>query len=445
MIRTLELYDNQYMNFGAPVCVFFDITYRCNLKCFYCFSNDNNLKKMAKNGLTVSEIKNILKDLSVSGTKVVEFSGGEPLMQKDFLEILRYSKALGLEISFVSNGTLFSKEICEELVTLVTNVNITLRGCDEFSHDKATGVEGSYVKTINSIKLLNSYGIKVGILYDPTYLNYENIYDYFTYLIEIEGVKLNSIFLNRINIRNIDNHGTEKKSYCLQTIEEYEIAFGQLDRIFTEYGIFIEIEAFPLCKVNEKYHRFLTRCNYGISNASIDFEGNLKMCPVSSKILGNLRNESVKTIWSESPIIKKFRTLEWMNAKCKSCLDFEICGGGCYTSKPETMSYQDDYFIKEKVYSEEKIPCISPQVIIKDMDSKAYIFFKRIVPRLLPAKKYIHERDIFEISGSEYKVMRHIDSLTAINEIKEKLSEIDSTQFDNIIIALVNRGVIFVK
>lgn len=442
MISTLKLYDDKYINFGAPICVFFDITNRCNLNCFYCFSNDNNLRKAQINGLTTDEIKRILIDLSEAGTKVVEFSGGEPLVHKDFLEILRYAKDLGLEVSFVSNGTLFTKEICEKLSSLVSHINITLRGCGECSHDKVTGVEGSYAKTISSIKMLNNHGINVGILLDPTYLNYKKIYSYISSLIKIDGVVLSSIFLNRINIRNMENQGDEKQQYCLRTIDEYEDVFEQLDRIYKEFSIFVEVEAFPLCEVNEKYHKYITRCNYGISNASIDFEGNLKMCPVSSKVLGNLKNSSVKELWNENPIIKEFRNLEWINSKCKSCLDFETCGGGCYTSKPETMTYQDDYFHKNLVFSDESIPYINSRVIVKNMDTKAIIFYKRIVPRLLPTKRYNHEREVLVVSGDEYKVISCIDSVTTVRGLREKAGIVHVTQFDNILIALVNRGIV---
>lgn len=445
MINILKLYQDKYINFGAPICVFFDITNNCNLNCFYCFSNDNNLRKATDKGLSTDEIKKILQDLNNAGTKVVEFSGGEPLLHKDFFDILHFSYKLGFIISFVSNGTLFNDEVCSKLVPLVSHINITLRGCDEDSHDKVTGIAGSYARTISSIKLLNKYGINVGILLDPTYLNYERIYDYISQLVEKEGVILNSIFLNRINIRNMDNQGVEKQQYCLRSIDEYETVFEQLHKIHLKYNIFTEVEAFPMCKVNVKYHQYLTRCNYGISSASIDYQGNLKMCPVSSKVLGNLKHNSIKELWNESPTINEFRSLKWINTKCRTCADFENCGGGCYTSRPETMTYQDDYYHEEIVYSNDSIPYINSNVIIKNMNGKAIVLFKRIVPRLLPIKKYNNESDILEITGIEYKLLQSIDSQTCIEKLKDKFVELNDTQFDNMLISLVSRGIISVN
>lgn len=443
MISELKLFHGEYRNFEAPVCVFFDVTNKCNLNCFYCFSNDNNMRKTkAAKGLTTEQIKEILDDMAVSGVKVVEFSGGEPLVDKDILDIIRYAKKLNLEVSFVSNGTLFTDEICQELKPLVKHVNITLRGCDEQTHDKVTGVAGSYKRTIENIKRLNRFDIGVGVLLDPTYLNYNKIYDYISGLIKKEQIQLKSIFMNRINIRNVANQGDAKEQYCLQTIQEYEHVFEQLDRIYKEYNVFIEIEAFPICQVKQKYHKYITRCNYGLSNASIDYEGNLKMCPVSNKVVGNLLEHGIKELWNNSDVTRKFRNLSWLNEKCSKCQDFEKCGGGCYTSKPETMTYQDDYFNKDKIFGDADILKMEESVIVKDMGTYGMFFYTRVVPRLLPVKKYHAEPDVLEISGDEYSIMKEIDSHKSVKQIRDKLGYKDEIQFDNMLIALKNRGII---
>lgn len=449
-MERFSLFDGEkYIKIESPICVFFDITNRCNLNCFYCFSNDNIMRK-DKNlkPLTVEQIKDILLDLAQSDVKLVEFSGGEPLVVKEFINIVKYAKSLGLMVSFVSNGTLFTDEICRELKGLLNFVNITLRGYNEESHDKVTGIKGSYRKTLNSIKLLNKYEIGVGVLLDPTYLNHKHIGDYIANLFLKEKIHLKSLFMNRINVRNKENQGEAKDEFCLRSVSEYEMVFEQLEYLNKEFGLFVELEAFPLCEVNPKYHKLLTRCNYGLTHAGIDFEGNLKMCPVSSQTLGNLLHNSIKELWSNSPIAKEFRSLKWVDAKCKSCSSFESCGSGCWNSQPETLTYQRDYFFRKIRFEDTFIPQFKADIILKQNDGSHILLFQRKVPRPLPVKAFYGERDILKLSDFEKQIVELIDGRRNIGDIKCELKESGRTtdvikdEVDKLIIELTNYSII---
>ncbi len=447
-----KLFDGEkYIKIESPICVFFDITNRCNLNCFYCFSNDNIMRKEHHTNrikpITVEQIKAILLDMAQSGVALVEFSGGEPLVVKDFINIVKYARSLGLTVSFVSNGTLFTEQICQELQGLLNHVNITLRGYNEESHDKVTGIKGSYRKTLNSIKLLNKYDIGVGILLDPTYLNYQHISEYISDLFINEKIHLKSLFLNRINVRNKENQGEAKDEYCLRSVQEYEQVFEQLEWLHEKFGLFVEFEIFPLCEVDPKYHKLLTRCNYGLTHASIDCEGNLKMCPVSSQTLGSLLTHSIKELWSDSEVAKDFRSLKWADTKCKSCRSFEKCGGGCWNSQPETLTYQKDYFFRDIRFDESFIPQLKTKIIFKENDGYHILLFERRVPRPLPVKSFYKERDILKISDFEKKVIKSIDGLKTVDEIRSRLQSaldapVNYAEIDKVLITLHNYNII---
>lgn len=454
-MEKFKLFDGrEYTSIESPICVFFEITNRCNLNCFYCFSNDNILlKDHHLKALNINQIKDILDDLASNHVKLVEFSGGEPLVVKQFVDLVKYARSLGLNVSFVSNGTLFKDETCAELKGYLDHINITLRGYNSETHDKVTGVKGSYEKTLNAIKLLNKYDIGVGVMLDPTYLNYRQIEDCISDLFLREKVNLKNLFLNRINIRNRENQGDAKDEYCLRTIEEYELVFEQMERLNQKFGLIVEVvDGFPLCQVNPRYHKFMTRCNYGLTHAGIDFEGNLKMCPCSSQVIGSLLEKSIRDLWTNSPVIRDYRKLEWMDDKCKRCQDFEKCGGGCWTSQPETKSYQMDYFFGSYRFDDSFVPKLTSTIMIKPNEGCYILLSQRKVPRPLPVKHYYGDKEVFKITPLEKQFIELIDGKRSVGAIKGIVMEVNpdyvknipkySDTIDNCLVALRNSQLI---
>ena len=72
-------------------------------KCKHCYLNAG---QPLANELTLKEIKKLLDDLYDAGTINIEFSGGEPLLKKAFIEILEIAQSADLTISICSNGLL---------------------------------------------------------------------------------------------------------------------------------------------------------------------------------------------------------------------------------------------------------------------------------------------------------------------------------------------------
>ena len=85
----------------------FEIISRCNMDCKFCFSNWRN----HVNEMGTKRIKNILNIMKKKGLETVSFTGGEPLLRKDILEILKHAKKIGLTTILTTNGLLLKKKI----------------------------------------------------------------------------------------------------------------------------------------------------------------------------------------------------------------------------------------------------------------------------------------------------------------------------------------------
>lgn len=153
-----------------PVLLHYYITNRCNAKCSFC---DIWEEKPKKDALLEDVIRN-LKEARNIGCKFVDFTGGEPLLNKELPQFLKEAKKLGFITSITTNGILFPKR-AHELSDLVDLLHFSLDADNPEIHDKLHGVE-SFKKIIESISIAKNYNLYPDLLF--TYTN-ENI-DHFS-------------------------------------------------------------------------------------------------------------------------------------------------------------------------------------------------------------------------------------------------------------------------
>jgi radical SAM family uncharacterized protein len=121
------------------------LTYNCNLRCKMC-----PFWKRINRDSTFDQEKTVLKQIYASGAVGVAFEGGEPLLRKDLVEILAFSRSLPLHTSIVTNGTLLESRI-DDLAPYINGVvYVSLDGLEK-THDAIRGVDGSFRKTVAGI------------------------------------------------------------------------------------------------------------------------------------------------------------------------------------------------------------------------------------------------------------------------------------------------------
>jgi len=144
----------------VPVNIHWIITNRCNERCIHCLRDNRKVKE-----LSLEQIKNIILHLKQEGCFNLAFSGGEPFIRKDFMEILAFSRKEQFAVSVLSNGTLLNEKKIRLLKKIrPQSVQLSLYGATAKMHDSITGAKGSFVKTINAIRLLKKYKIPFGLV-----------------------------------------------------------------------------------------------------------------------------------------------------------------------------------------------------------------------------------------------------------------------------------------
>ncbi len=161
-----------------PLFVAWSITNRCNLNCKYCSRQNINSTE-----LKTSEVLSIIEELKNLGTKIISFTGGEPLLRADIKDIINYTRRCGIFINVNTNGTLFSQKI--NALDGIRSVKFSLDGPPEVNN--YIRGKDSFQKVIEAIKLAKSRKIAVSIVTVLSKYNLDSI-DYLINLAESLGI-----------------------------------------------------------------------------------------------------------------------------------------------------------------------------------------------------------------------------------------------------------------
>lgn len=138
---------------------------KCNLRCTYCMPSDGILLTPKKDLMTADEIYEIAKIFVKNGVDKIRLTGGEPLLRKDFPEIISKLASLKTEISITTNGILIDKHVAVLKQYNVEKINLSLDTLVSSKFQTIT-LRNQFEKVIDNLHLLlnNAFKIKVNVV-----------------------------------------------------------------------------------------------------------------------------------------------------------------------------------------------------------------------------------------------------------------------------------------
>lgn len=164
-IGALLLYAKLFRK-RIPLFVSWSLTNRCNLHCRYC-----EIPTLKSKELSTEQVFKVIDELYLSGTRVVSFTGGEPLLREDIGRIIDYAKSKGIYVKLNSNGILVKKRIKD-----IKNLDVLQLSFDgpKAIHDRQRG-KGSYDSVIEAINIAKENNIRVYFNTTVTRFNVNNL------------------------------------------------------------------------------------------------------------------------------------------------------------------------------------------------------------------------------------------------------------------------------
>lgn len=203
--------EDKFIDFSlsAPLSVCWQLTRRCNLACPYCIS-DSGISM--ETGLPAEKNLSIIRKLTEIGVRRVDFSGGEPLLEKDLPILIDAAKAGGMQVVVTTNGTLIDDETAKMLSEKEAFVQVSLDGGKEVN-DKVRG-KGSFQLATAGIRRLVRHGVPTRINTVISRINKESWQDALRVATDL-GVKA-AIF---IIVSPQGRAEREESAYCLSPEE----------------------------------------------------------------------------------------------------------------------------------------------------------------------------------------------------------------------------------
>lgn len=306
--------------------VLWEITMACNLACRYCY-NMFQVERPTSHVASISrdEALVVADRIVEAGIKTVVISGGEPLVWPALvIEVGTLLRQKGLEVSVITNGTLLTEKLAQQLRHAGVQVFVSLTAPIESLHDDLVNKRGAYRKTVSGIGALVNEGVPTGINMVVTQRNKDLVQEMGFFAAEI-GVKAFSasrlippwgsrgnIEIERLLLDRVD---VKKMFYDLRIVRQR-----------TNLPIFTQ-SCYPLCLMADfDASSSLKYCSIGGPALAIGANGEIRPCALMPQICGNVLTEGFGPSLAR---MARWRIDALAPSECKDCRIFEICKGGC--------------------------------------------------------------------------------------------------------------------
>jgi len=276
----------------------FAVTYQCNFKCDHCYAE--KLKDKNRELMTIEDYKRVCKQAVELGCLCFSLQGGEVFLRKDWEEVIKALKPKYNHLLLTTNGSLITEERVKRLKklgldTLYFSVDSGIAG----EHDEFRKHRGSFKKIMKAVEYCKKHKMKIVF---NTCVTKQNLYS--------EGLKrlLDFTHENRILVETIF-------ARCLGNFDgRHEVMLDEND-VKNYYEL-------------RKNYPFVVRDldnNYGMRGCPtvkevlyITSYGDVCPCPYSHISLGNIKNESVKTIRGRGLKVKWY---DHYHEECLTAMD----------------------------------------------------------------------------------------------------------------------------
>ncbi len=145
---------------GLPIAGTFELTARCNFRGPMCYVHQEG---GAARELTTRQWLDLAEEAAAQGMIFALLTGGEPFLRKDFFEIYRGMKKLGLLVSINTNGSMLQGEILQRLLEdPPQRLNISLYGGCRETYRQMCG-QDAFDRVLENIRAVKAAGVDVSL------------------------------------------------------------------------------------------------------------------------------------------------------------------------------------------------------------------------------------------------------------------------------------------
>jgi AdoMet-dependent heme synthase len=359
-----------------PHIVAWESTVACNLACVHCRASAQT--EPAADELTTAEVFDLIDQLADFGQAnfgppIFVVSGGEPLMRPDIYDIAAYGTRQGLRVAVSPNGTLLTQEAVSNLIEAgVRRISVSIDGSTAARHDAVRGVPGAFEGAMQGLNRCRAAGL--GFQLNTTVMRQtrDDLAAVRDLAVRIGAEAWHVFMLVPTGRGKIDDEVSP---------EEYEAILDEIYAMTLSSPIPIRVTCGPhfqrivaqnrrrsvqgeapnLVRPRGNGHgrhpgsldRTTRGCLAGDGYCFISHRGDVTPCGYFPVVAGNVRQQPLAEIYTESALFRALRDLEGYHGKCGACEFLKVCGG----CRARALSLSGDYLAEEPycVYQPRKL------------------------------------------------------------------------------------------
>jgi radical SAM protein with 4Fe4S-binding SPASM domain len=288
-----------------PLDVSLELTWQCNFRCRHCYIPDLG----APETVSTPRLLELLDELSEMGTLFLAFTGGEPLLRRDWDVIARRARELGFQVTLLTNGSLVDERIADTLAELAVYVEVSFHSVDPVVFDRVTTRKGSAARVLENVRLLRDHDVSVELKVPVSRISQDDAVEV-TRLADELGIEAR-VYTTIVGTKD---GGLTPLELRLPAPDAARIADA------TDAGCPVPGESAehpagdgPLCAA-------------GVRHANITPSGDVLACNIFPGSVGNINRSSFREIWERSPRLQRIRAIRRSDLTiCSTCSKLPYC------------------------------------------------------------------------------------------------------------------------
>jgi radical SAM protein with 4Fe4S-binding SPASM domain len=329
--------------FARPYVVSWNLTYRCNLACEHCYLDAGGSPLVAadnfadRSELGTEDCFKVIDDIVAFAPECLTIlTGGEPLLRRDILDIVRRAADRGLWVVVGTNGVKITENVAKRLKDAgARGLSLSLDALDPDRHDRFRKVRGAWRNTVEGAEILHRSGLPFIVQTTAGSHNLGELDAIADFAHDRLAAKVWNLyflvptgrgqFVSDITPAQYDDVLAAlyriQRNYRGRMLVNAKCAPHYIKTLLEHAGD--EADPSPI----RTYSDGAGGCPAGTHYMGIRPNGDVTPCPYLPVFAGNLRNAGLSELWATSPLFADIRRRSALGGRCGSCEMNTQCGG----------------------------------------------------------------------------------------------------------------------
>lgn len=327
----------------SPFVIAWEVTHACAFACVHCRADAQ--RQRHPDELSTEQARKLIDRMADFGHPILIFTGGDPMMRPDLVELIEYATRKGLRCSLTPTATGLPTldKLRDVKKAGIRRIALSLDSSDPAIHDQFRKVKGSWKRTMNILHNAQEVGMSVQVNTTVTKFNLDTLRQMVPFIEEVDAVQWSVFFMVPTGRAEVE---------WMISPEEHEETFHWLYDLSRTAPFDIKSTAAPMYRrvaiqrkreeVGEdqqvtfqgagfQYDDGLNRPTRGVNDGNgflfISHLGEIMPSGFLPLSAGNVKTDDVVDTYRNHQLFRELRDLELLKGRCGICEFKEVCGG----------------------------------------------------------------------------------------------------------------------